>query len=779
MARYDKNDIETIKNDKDRMQQMAHLYIPDKKLAGCLHTMRELIDNSTDEVIAAGGTVDVYYDERDRDFKITDTGRGMPLERLQELCEVLHSSGKFDKGNDHAYNTAGGMNGVGIKIAVYLSDYFELTSTRDGKSVTRYYENGDFVKEKVEKVAAKHHGTSIRFRLSDKFLSETNKVTCSKIQRMIEEKTDCSEELSLTFHGINKNGKKIEEKYKGHTIKELFDKYMSIESKKFKFGFTVDGSSYEIVLGWNTSATEGSNLMGWCNFIYQKDGGVHVDAIPDTLYDVFKRFMLKEYFSEKEKKDLQIKRDDIKLGLCGVVVVKTSKNPLFYGQFKQKATAQWIYDDIHSHLYKELNKLSASDMKDISKIIKDNIKVRMSAQKAKETVKRVGNGLTNDIPNYIKTRMGVTTDYNELYIVEGKSAGGIVEQARYDFQGLYKLRGKVDNIYDLNYKDMAKSTIISELSRIIGIPIGGRGKIIPDRILGLTDADPDGGFIRSGLVVIMACAFPQVIEEGRLYMVEPPLFSFTNMNGKRQFVATNREYLTYLQELFSKKNVLYRNGSKMSSDAVRDFLYRNERYMEYLKEVANNNICSMPFTELIISNINRIGIGKETMSDWKKLIKKNFSDQLKVEWEDGRITINGIKDGNWESIELDDTLLNNKKTKKLINVMESNLGKIYGYSVESNKNKYENLSIYDVLKIFNKYSAKDLHRYKGLGEMSASDLRNTCMDPKRQRCVQITAKDLDKARMQLANWHSKKETYRLFRKDYMSKYIPDLQDIST
>lgn len=487
---YDASDIQTLLSDRERMQKMAHLYIPDKKLAGCLHVVREIADNATDEVRNAGGTVDIYYDEATREIQIADTGRGMPQEKLKELCEVLHSSGKFEKGKDSAYNASGGLHGVGLKCATYLSDYFSLTSIRNGLSVTRNYEDGIFTGETVKNVDKDKHGTIVTFKLSDKYLKETDKLTCKKIQKLIEEKTDCCEGLSVTFHGLTKDGKKIKEKYTGLTIAELMKKYMKPTSKTWIFNYTTNDTTYDIAIGYDSKAIEGSNLMGWTNFIYNKDGGAHVEAVADTVYEVFKRYMLNNYFTDKEKKTLQIRKEDARLGLCGVIVITTTKDPQYYGQFKQQVTASWISDEISEFLYKKLNKLTDTDMRDISKIIRDNIKARMSSQKARQQVKKVGNGLSKDqITKYTPPRMGCTTDYMEVYLVEGNSAGSQVENARSDFQAVYKLRGKIDNIYDIAMSELSKNPIIEDLSRIFGILPGKHGDIIPDRILGLTDAD--------------------------------------------------------------------------------------------------------------------------------------------------------------------------------------------------------------------------------------------------------------------------------------------------
>lgn len=356
------------------------------------------------------------------------------------------------------------------------------------------------------------------------------------------------------------------------------------------------------------------------------------------------------------------------------------------------------------------------------------------------------------------------------------SAGTQVEKSRFDFQAAYMLRGRVDNVYDLTMNELSKLPIVDDLSRILGVAPGKRGTIIPDRILGLTDADPDGYAIRAGIVTIMACAFPQVIEEGRLFMVEPPLFSFKD-NGKLKFVPDNRSYLTYLQKGFAKQHDLYRMGKKMDNDQIFDFLCRNERYLEYLKNVADNNICSMEFTELIISNLNKFGIDKKSVKDWNKLVHKEFSPQLNAEWSDGRIIISGIKNGRYEMIELDEDLIGSKKTRKLLDIMNNNLNVVYGYGIDQSNN--DTMSISSILNAFGKYKGKDLHRYKGLGEMDAKDLRDTCMDLKNQKAVKITSKDIDKAIKDLAFWHSKKQDARDSRREFMMKYIPDIQDIST
>ena len=371
--------------------------------------------------------VKVDYDEATREVIVKDRGRGIPHEKLKELCEILHSSGKFNKGDDSAYKYSSGLNGVGLKITNFLSEYIEVTSIIDHKGLTRYYEEGEFVKESKKKYPDYEHGTIVRFKISDQFMKETGKVKCKNIQKMIEEKADACPGLITEFEGITKDGKKVKKKYLGLTIIDLLNKYNEPTSKIWDFDFvTPEGGalSCRLAFGYDTKATEGSNMMGWSNYIYNKEGGTHVDAIVDTLYDVFSKYMKKSFLSDKEKKNIQIRKEDIRLGLCSVIVILTEKKDIYRGQFKEEMMDDEIGDIISSELKKKLNKLPESDMKTISTIIKNNVKARMSSQRARAQVKKVGNGLSKDkIDKYYPAKMRCDTNYRELYLTEGLSAG--------------------------------------------------------------------------------------------------------------------------------------------------------------------------------------------------------------------------------------------------------------------------------------------------------------------------------------------------------------------
>lgn len=422
-VKYDASSIEVLMDDRDRVVKQPHLYIPDKRLAGCLHLVREIVDNAQDEIMQVGGSVEVTYNEKTREVTVADNGRGIPIERLKELCEVLNSSGKFSKGNESAYTSAGGLHGIGNKLANFLSDYFEITSTRDKKSVTRKYVDGYFKKEIVEKADPDQHGTFVKFRISDKYLKETDKLSCENIMHMVEEKADACPGFKIKFSGVTKEGKKIKEKFEGLTTEELFKKYCKSTSKTWFLDYQPKGSltKCRIGFGYNSKAvTEENAIMGWCNYIYNKEGGTHVEAVSNALYEFFRKYLYKNFLSEKDKKNYQFRKEDVRLGLCGVVVLVTNE-PEYLGQFKEKFTSVTIGEEIEEFITKQLNKMTDSDIRIIATILRDNIKARMSSIKARQQVKKVGNGLSKDaIEKFFPKRMGCTTSYTELYIVEGK-----------------------------------------------------------------------------------------------------------------------------------------------------------------------------------------------------------------------------------------------------------------------------------------------------------------------------------------------------------------------
>jgi DNA gyrase subunit B len=695
------------------------------------------------------------------DDDIVSTSR----ENLEKFIRELHRLTTYVK-----------ILGVGQKLANFLSEYFICTSTYGGLQKRVEYEHGVFIKESEEKVNKSIHGTTVRFKISSKYINGLSELKSKLIREMIENKAECCPSVTTKFVTIKRDGTTVTDIYKGLTLEQLIAKHNKLTSKTFQFTKESEEMDVRLIFGYDIRMTEGENVLAYCNFIKNNEGGTHVEGFIDGINEFYRKYM-QSYLTDKEKKDIQIKKEDIRLGLCACIIT-TMTTAEFKGQVKGELTSIDMKSFMTKLVKEELKKLPEKDLKELAAIIKSNAKARLSSQRARAQVRSVGNILSDDyISNHIPSLGSYDGDYLEIIHVEGLSAGEHVASAKFEFQEVYKHRGKVDNIFDLSIEALAKLDVVDEMSRILGIPAGRPGNTKYDACKILSDADADGYEIRDGVALIYAKAFPQIIDEGKLFVIVPPLYAYKD-GGKQRFAETNRAYMMYRQEKFTEQNSLWVGDKKLQDDQLLAFLLRNENYVDYMDKLAKNEATGAALMELVLSNVRKIGYDKGTVKDWNKLLNNKFSDQVNAIWSDGRVEIEGIKDGNYELLYVDDELIGSKRAKSVMNLLDSNLGKIYNYSVDG-ANQLNNSSIYEVLSIFGKYKGSDLKRFKGIGQMKPEHLRDRCLDLNKQICKRITWGDIDRSMRQLAMMHSGKAKYAAERKMFMTNYKFDPLDIDT
>ncbi|MDE6040012.1 MAG: ATP-binding protein, partial [Muribaculaceae bacterium] len=225
-AKYDASSIKSLKDDRERLRLRPSVYIIDTYAAGALHIIFEIVDNSIDELgikDPVGNNLTVTFDTKTKEVTVVDDGRGIPHESLYNVCTVLNTSGKFETGEDAVYQNPGGLNGIGFKTAVYLSKRCEVTSIRDGKSLTYKFEDG-ILKDTIRS-KAKGHGTITKFTIDNK-LVEINAVEPGDIKNRLKEKSYCFPDINMIYT-IMENGKEV----KSHKFcgEDLFD---LLKSKK-------------------------------------------------------------------------------------------------------------------------------------------------------------------------------------------------------------------------------------------------------------------------------------------------------------------------------------------------------------------------------------------------------------------------------------------------------------------------------------------------------------------------------------------------------------------
>jgi DNA gyrase/topoisomerase IV subunit B len=781
---YGAHTITTLDEDREQVREKPHMFIPDRKKAGRVHLVKEILDNSIDELMiknSVGHELDMYFNEKDEIVRIEDNGRGMPIEKVYDACEKLYTSGKHAKGGDNPYREAGGMNGVGLKIVNFLSEYLKVVSARAGRRITAFYVDSYRVEEKSGESKTKGHGTIVEFQPSDKYLG--GKLKYEDILNIIEEKAYILPELYITFKCDKKDGKSVKHEYHGKNISQIVAKnhkvtteiqYMKEEIETVAYDGKPDLVTVEMAFGYDPKEMDSFNIIGFTNYIKNDKGGTHCDGLKDGICEFFKDYVNNTYLSHKERKVLKIRSEDCRIGLEGAVTILMSKAEL-KGQFKEELMSDNVSYICKKAMVKFLKTLPKNKLKEYCDVFVMNARARMKSKNAKESVKKIGQLGGHKIQKYFPVSSRSTMKFKELFLLEGDSAGGSVNPARNkNFQATYLITGNPTNANDLSDAEVYKIPLYRDLIDIIGAGWGESFDISKanfDRINIFTDADVDGAHISATLFSFFVKFMPGLIVDGRLFKIIPPLYAF-DYKGKKKFVSTRRTYLQYLQRKFTNEYDLFFDGKKMSDEVLNRFLIRNETYYELMSRAAKKNAVSVKLIEKVLASL-RIGYGKEKVQDWKNAVSDDF-EFISVEYVNKTVTLSGTSNGNYDLLYIDDKLV--KSCKKILAVIDSNIGNVYGYGINKGQ---DDMSIYDVMKEFKKYEPKSLTRFKGLGEMDPEDIQLTCMDLKHRHSIKLKFdnKEYDIERINVM--HSGKKRYKDAKKVIIQNFVPDIMDIDT
>lgn len=430
---YTADDIKVIRSDKDRVKKRPSIYIPSTEKEGAIHIAYEIVDNSIDEVTArdsVGDTVTTIFDEKSKVVTVIDNGSGIPHEKLMDVCTVINSSGKFDNDDDSAYQYSGGVNGCGLKLAVFLSVWCDVTSIRDGVSLTYHFKDGDFVSQ--EKSKSKDHGTIVKFKLDQKIV-DVKSVTKKDMVDRYEEKSYLFPNAKLELLIMNGDKKVASYSYGGKDIEDRVKKMKpdteiirasdtrkvtllrdirDDELSKSKVVVDVAFALSEKVLD---DDDKNAAIISYGNTIKTYMGGAHVDGLKDGLV---------KYFKENVKltghdKDLQILPSDITAGLCGFVVAKLF-NPEFRGQYKDRLGNQEAKFAVRDVVYDRLCELKPGVVNQYVDFVKRVAKGRAASKKTRR--KDVSSAFSKDrIDKFNDIIYNIKTDEPELVLCEGRA----------------------------------------------------------------------------------------------------------------------------------------------------------------------------------------------------------------------------------------------------------------------------------------------------------------------------------------------------------------------
>lgn len=784
--KYDDSSMVFIESDRDRVIKRPTIYIPTTDVLGALHIMYEIIDNAIDEIDAdkddtkQGDSITVIFDEKSKQLTVTDNGRGIPQTSLYNTCTVLNSSGKMNNNKDTAYEFSGGTNGIGLKLSVFLSKKCSVTSMREGKAVTYFFEDGILVDEKREKT--KERGTVVSFTLDPRHV-DVNDITPEMIKDRLEEKAYLFPDIKIKLIFLKGEKEIANYSYKGKTIIDRVKKFKpntdiihvnSIQEIKTLDKYddkklTNKSIIVDVAFAFCENSLDGSQndfIIAYGNNIKNYVGGTHAEGLKEGVIKYFRQNVL-EKLNNKKGEEFQIVPSDITAGICGFIQVKLHA-PIFRGQYKDQLTNQEVKFVVRDAVCEAMENEKSQVIKKYVDFVKDVARGRLASKKVRK--KDVSNAYSKDkINKYSPILRSIHTTHPELIIVEGDSAAGcaIAGADKYN-QAIYST-SRPTNLIDSDINVVMKAkTAFNDIMDICEIELGKNCDVTKskiDHIWIMTDADCDGDIIAISILGLIAKHCPDLIIHGMVGRIVPPAYSFKE-NGKKVFVSSQTEFFKRIMKKFSKESTLYKWNRPMTESDILRFLTCNFDYKDKLENLAGRYRVNPELMEWIALNYRR----DAKIDYWKKLFSK-YKDITVTKDGDG-ILIDGSIDNDYVRFSIDQYFDNS--SLKFRTIMKRNLV-IYGFQL----NKETDLSIYNVMCKFSKYIPKDIERYKGLGDMEPKELAKLCMD-RNNRTVKIfkfdeIKEDLNKIHIMLSG----KQAFLAARSDILMNRVADDMEIDT
>ena len=579
---YQADSIKVLKG-LEAVRKRPGMYIGDTEDGTGLHHMvYEVVDNSIDEALAGHcKNIEVSINE-DGSVTVKDDGRGVPVDihkgEKKSAAEVimtqLHAGGKFDH---ESYKVSGGLHGVGVSVVNALSEKLELNIERDGKKYFLEFKNGDAKFPLKTLGKSKNTGTQIKFLPSKEIFSST-KFSFTVLQKKMRELAFLNKGIKIILNDLsNKKNKSLEFKYDGgitEFVEFLDESREQLKNKNdndlFRKPIYLEGNknsiNIECALKWNASYSE--DVFPYTNNIYQKDGGTHLLGFRSALTRVINKYATEQNLLKKNKVNLS--GDDVKEGLTCVLSIKVP-DPKFSSQTKDKLVSSEVRNIVETIVNEKLS-IWFDQNPSISKIILTKIiqaaVARDVARKARENVRRKGALELTGLPGKLADCQNSSQDGTELFIVEGDSAGGSAKQGRNrEYQAVLPLRGKILNTFtefngskkngtqnELRTKVLSKMISSNEIVTLINAlgldpkneEIDPKKDLRYGKIIIMTDADVDGSHIRALLLTFFNNKpFNKLIEEGHIYLAQPPLFKI-NKGSKGIYIKDEKELENFI-----------------------------------------------------------------------------------------------------------------------------------------------------------------------------------------------------------------------------------------
>ena len=535
----------------EAVRKRPGMYIGSTSVRGLHHMVYEIVDNCVDEALAGYCTEINVTIEPGNIICVEDNGRGIPVEihpktkisTAETVYTVLHAGGKF--GGDSGYKVSGGLHGVGASVVNALSSWTELTIKRDGGLYQMYFEKGKTVK-KLEKIGnAKGTGTKVRF-LADDTIFESLDYSYETLEKRFREMAFLTKGLKIIIEDKREETpKKAEFCFQGGLIS--FVEFLNKNKEKLhKSPIYIEKNGeipVEIAIQYTTSYSE--NIYTFVNNINTIEGGTHLEGFKRALTKVFNDYARSHKFLKEKDNNLQ--GEDIREGITAVVSVKV-KEPQFEGQTKTKLGNSEVTGVVQSMVNEALSNFLEENPNVAKAVLEKCIsasRAREAARKARELVRKKNSLETSTLPGKLADCSSKNADECEVYIVEGDSAGGSAKQGRdRKFQAILPLWGKMLNVEKARADKIYGNDKLNPVILAVGAGIGPDfdiTKIRYGKVIIMADADVDGAHIRTLLLTFFFRYMRPLIENGNVYLAQPPLYKLSKKGMKDVYCYTDED----------------------------------------------------------------------------------------------------------------------------------------------------------------------------------------------------------------------------------------------
>ncbi|UZQ29520.1 MAG: DNA topoisomerase (ATP-hydrolyzing) subunit B [Spiroplasma phoeniceum] len=626
---YNSESIQILE-DLEAVRKRPGMYIGATNSRGLHHLVWEIVDNSIDEVLANFANKIKIIINKDESITVVDNGRGIPIEihpktkvsTLETVFTILHAGGKFDS---NTYKISGGLHGVGASVVNALSKYLKVEVRKNNKKYAMEFHNGGQILTQIKEFGSTSEtGTTVTFLPDENIFKETTIFSFSTIQNRIKQLAFLNKGLEISLVDLREDDEEKMVVYQfNNGIKDYVLELNKTIGTPLNDVFYVEGIENNIVvefgLQYNDNYSE--NIFSFCNNINTHEGGTHEEGNKLAIVREINNYFKNINKNNKGNED-KFTWDDIKEGMTTIISIR-HPDPQYEGQTKTKLGNSEVKKIVSNIVGKGLSSYLLENPEDTKKIIEKislSLKARIASQRAKEITRRKTVMDSFSLPGKLADCETKDAKIAELYIVEGDSAGGSAKSGRNrKFQAILPLRGKILNVEKAKQIKIFENNEINSIITALGSGIKDNfndKKLRYQKVIIMTDADVDGVHIRILLLTFFYRYMKDLIENGNIYIAQPPLYKIQNGN-QIQYAYSNNELELYKEELLKQnKNYTiqrYKGLGEMNPEQLWETTMNPERRL--LLKVSVNNA----FEANLICN----ELMGENVESRKKFIREN------------------------------------------------------------------------------------------------------------------------------------------------------------